>query len=98
MLQQRKPDDNLIATGEAHSIHERCEVAFGLVGLGWERHIRVDARNLRPTGVGGLCGDASKACEGFGWRARAQFRDLVRLMLAPYRADARVPWPRNTSS
>ena len=42
MLQQHEPDDYVIATGETHSVRELCEVAFGLVGLDWERYVRVD--------------------------------------------------------
>ena len=61
MLQQDDPDDYVIATGEMHSVRELCEVAFALVGLDWERHVRVDERYFRPTEVDQLCGDASKA-------------------------------------
>jgi len=48
MLQQDAPDDYVIATGETHSVRELCEVAFSLVGLDWERYVRVDAKYLRP--------------------------------------------------
>src|SRR6187200_1955428 len=51
MLQQDKPDDYVIATGEMHSVQELVEVAFGLVGLDWERHVRIDERYFRPTEV-----------------------------------------------
>ena len=81
MLQQPDPDDYVVATGETHSVRELCEVAFGLVGLDWERHVRLDARYLRPTEVDSLCGDASKAARELGWAARTRFRDLVRIML-----------------
>ena len=93
MLQQPEPDDYVIATGETHSVRELCEVAFGLVGLDWERYVRVDAKYLRPTEVDELCGDASKARERLGWQARTTFRDLVRLMLEHDLADSRMPWP-----
>jgi GDPmannose 4,6-dehydratase len=81
MLQQADPDDYVIATGEMHSVRELCEVAFGLVGLDWERYVRIDERYLRPTEVDELCGDASKALDRLGWAAQTRFRDLVRLML-----------------
>jgi GDPmannose 4,6-dehydratase len=73
-----------------HSVRELCEVAFGLVGLDWERHVRVDERYFRPTEVDELRGDPAKARERLGWAARTTFRDLVRLMLEHDLADAGV--------
>jgi GDPmannose 4,6-dehydratase len=81
MLQQPEPGDFVVATGETHSVRELCEVAFGLVGLDWERYVRVDARYLRPTEVDSLCGDPSKAARELGWTARTRFSELVRIML-----------------
>jgi GDPmannose 4,6-dehydratase len=84
MLQQPRPDDYVIATGEMHSVRELCEVAFGLVGLvglDWEQYVRIDERYLRPTEVDVLCGDASKAERVLGWRARVHFAELIRIML-----------------
>ena len=81
MLQQDTPDDYVIATGEMHSVRDLCEVAFGLVGLDWERYVRVDEQYFRPTEVDELCGNAAKAKDRLGWDARTKFRDLVALML-----------------
>ena len=81
MLQQPDPDDYVIATGETHSVRELCHTAFGLAGLDWERHVRIDPRYLRPTEVDELCGDATKAERVLGWRATTSFEGLVRLML-----------------
>jgi GDPmannose 4,6-dehydratase len=81
MLQQDTPDDYVVATGEMHSVRELVEAAFELVGLDWERHVRIDDRYYRPTEVDELQGDASKAERVFGWRATTAFNDLVRLML-----------------
>jgi GDPmannose 4,6-dehydratase len=81
MLQQPEPGDYVVATGEMHSVRELCEVAFGLVGLDAEKHVRIDERYFRPTEVDELCGDASKAERELGWRAQVRFRELVRLML-----------------
>jgi GDPmannose 4,6-dehydratase len=81
MLQQPEPDDYVVATGEMHSVRELCEAAFGLVGLDWEQHVRIDDRYFRPTEVEELCGDASKAERVLGWRPRTTFHGLVRLML-----------------
>jgi GDPmannose 4,6-dehydratase len=81
MLQQPEPGDYVVATGEMHTVRELCEVAFGLAGLDWEAHVRIDERYFRPTEVDELCGDASKAERELGWRAQTRFRELVRLML-----------------
>jgi GDPmannose 4,6-dehydratase len=81
MLQQDQPDDYVIATGEMHSVREFVDVAFGLVGLDWERHVRIDERYFRPTEVDELCGDASKAARVLDWRPTITFAGLVRLML-----------------
>ncbi len=82
MLQQSKPDDYVIATGEMHTVREFVEVAFSLVGLDWHDHVEIDARYFRPAEVDELCGDASKAAERLGWRPRTDFRGLARIMLA----------------
>ena len=87
MLQQPEPDDYVIATGEMHTVRELCVVAFGLVGLDWEKYVRVDPAYFRPTEVDELCGDASKAETRLGWRPETRFGELVRLMLE---ADLRV--------
>jgi GDPmannose 4,6-dehydratase len=81
MVQQAEPDDYVIATGEMHTVRELCEVAFGLAGLDWEGYVRVDPQYFRPTEVDALCGDASKAEQRLGWRARTRFHELVALML-----------------
>jgi GDPmannose 4,6-dehydratase len=90
MLQQPEPDDYVVATGETRSVAELCQTAFGLVGLDWERYVRIDERYLRPTEVDELCGDASKARELLGWTARTTFDDLVRLMLEHDLAEAGI--------
>ena len=82
MLQQPDPDDFVIATGEMHSVRELCETAFGLVGLDWQDHVKIDPRYLRPTEVDELCGDPSKAARVLGWRSQTTFGELVRIMLA----------------
>ena len=90
MLQQESPDDYVVATGEMHSVREFVEVAFGLAGLDWERHVRIDERYFRPTEVDELCGDASKAARVLGWRPTVTFHGLVRLMLEADLRDAGI--------
>jgi GDPmannose 4,6-dehydratase len=82
MLQEPAPDDYVVATGEMHTVRELCEVAFGLAGLDWAEHVRIDERYFRPTEVDELCGDASKAERVLGWKPETRFRELVRIMLA----------------
>jgi GDPmannose 4,6-dehydratase len=81
ILQQDKPEDFVIATGETHSVQEFCEEAFGHVGLDWHDHVEIDKRYLRPAEVDLLLGDASKAKRILGWEPRIRFKDLVRLMV-----------------
>ncbi len=88
MLQQPSPDDYVVATGEMHSVRELVETAFGLVGLDWQPHVKIDPRYLRPTEVDKLCGDASKAQRDLGWRPRTRFAELVRIMLSHDIRDA----------
>ncbi len=81
MLQASRPDDYVVATGQAHSVRELVEAAFGHLGLEWPRHVEVDPRYFRPSEVDHLCGDASKARRELGWEPRVQFADLVRMMV-----------------
>jgi GDPmannose 4,6-dehydratase len=80
-MQQETPDDYVIATGEAHSVRELVEEAFGHAGLDWKRHVEIDPRYNRPTEVDNLCGDASKAKSALGWRPHVGFQELVRMMV-----------------
>jgi GDPmannose 4,6-dehydratase len=88
MLQQDTPDDYVVATGEMHSVQELVEAAFGLVGLDWNQHVRIDERYFRPTEVDELCGDASKARRVLGWTPMVTFEGLVRIMLEADLRDA----------
>jgi len=82
MLQQDKPDDYVIATGQDHSIREFLTEAFRLVGVvNWKKYVGVDHRYKRPTDVELLVGDASKAKKKLGWQPKIMFRDLVYIML-----------------
>lgn len=81
ILQQDSPDDFVIATGEAHSVREFCEIAFGRVGLDYREHVTVDQRFMRPADVDVLLGDASKARETLGWEPKVGFRELVEMMV-----------------
>jgi GDPmannose 4,6-dehydratase len=81
MLQQETPDDLVIGTGQAHSVREFLEEAFGYAGLDWHDYVRIDPRYFRPTEVDYLLADASRAREKMGWWPRVCFRELVRVMV-----------------
>jgi GDPmannose 4,6-dehydratase len=80
MVQEDRADDFVIATGSTHTVREVCEVAFGTLGLDWERHVKVDERFLRPADVQALVGDASKARTRLDWRPAVSFGELIRKM------------------
>ena len=81
MLQQDKPDDYVVATGNAHSVQELVEVAFAHAGLDWQKHVGVDPRFLRPAEVDHLIGDPSKARKVLGWKPEVDFKGLVHMMV-----------------
>ncbi|MBN1976940.1 MAG: GDP-mannose 4,6-dehydratase [Anaerolineae bacterium] len=81
MLQQPRPDNYIIATGETHSIRELCEAAFGHVDLDWQEYVKQDQRFMRPAEVDLLVGDASKAGRVLGWEPHVTFQGLIRLMV-----------------
>jgi GDPmannose 4,6-dehydratase len=81
MLQQDVPGDYVIATGETHTVREFCEIAFGRVGLDYEKYVRVDPRFIRPAEVDLLLGDASKARTALGWEPTVSFRELAEMMV-----------------
>jgi GDPmannose 4,6-dehydratase len=81
MMQQERPDDFVIATGETHSVREMLEESFGYVDLDWKKYVEIDPRYYRPTEVDVLQGDASKAKRQLGWEPKVRFRELVRIMI-----------------
>jgi GDPmannose 4,6-dehydratase len=81
MLQQEKPDDYIVATGETHSIREFLDLAFGYADLDWKKHVEIDPRYYRPAEVDVLMGDYSKAKKKLGWAPKTKFPELVKLMV-----------------
>ena len=81
MLQQPKPDDYVIATGETHAVREFVELAFDHAGLDWRKHVAIDKNYFRPTEVDLLLGDSSKARKKLGWKPKVSFPELVRMMV-----------------
>ncbi|MFC1917412.1 GDP-mannose 4,6-dehydratase [Chloroflexota bacterium] len=81
ILQQGKPDDYVIATGESHSVGEFAELAFRLAGLDHRKYVQCNEQLLRPLDVGLLRGDYSKARKVLGWEPRIKFAQLVEIMV-----------------
>ena len=99
MLQQKEPDDYVIATNEAHSIKEFAEKAFDIAGLDWQEYVKVDKRFLRPLDVNFLQGDYSKAKKKLGWEPEVKFDELVKIMIKEdlsrwkrWQSGERFPW------
>ncbi len=81
ILQQPKPDDFVIATGETHAVREFLQEAFDYAKLDWKKYVAMDKRYLRPTEVDLLLGDSSKARRVLKWKPKVNFRQLVRMMV-----------------
>jgi GDPmannose 4,6-dehydratase len=81
MLQQDKPDDYVIGTGEAHTVREFVDLAFACADLDWRQYVEVDPRYFRPAEVDYLLADVSKARKALGWEPTVTFNQLVRLMV-----------------
>jgi len=81
MLQQDKPENLVIATGETHSVKEMVKLAFNVVGLNWKKYVKTDQKFFRPLDVDYLCGDPSKAKQKLGWKPKVKFEKLVEIMV-----------------
>ena len=82
MMQQPKPDDYVIGTGETHTVREFVELAFKEAGLGdWKKYVEIDKRYYRPAEVHSLIADASKAKKMLKWQPKTKFKDLVKIMV-----------------
>jgi GDPmannose 4,6-dehydratase len=81
ILQQPKPDDFVVATGEMHSVQELCETAFAHAGLDWRDHVVVDPEFVRPLETTLLCGNSAKAERMLGWKPSVRFKELIGIMV-----------------
>lgn len=81
MLQQEKPDDFVIATGETRTIKELLDTAFNCVGLNYEDYVVIDPRFVRPAEVELLLGDPTKAKQKLGWEVKVSFQQLIEMMV-----------------
>lgn len=81
MLQQEKPDDFVIGTGQIRTIRQLCEAAFSYVGLDWQQYVNVDPYLARPTETGPTVADITKAKRILGWESSTSFNELIALMV-----------------
>ena len=81
MLQQPEADDYVLGTGEAHTVREFAQAAFGHVNLDWEKYVRLDERLKRPAEVEHLIADSTKARTKLGWAPKVNFQQLVQMMV-----------------
>jgi GDPmannose 4,6-dehydratase len=82
MMQQKQPDDFVVATGETHTVREFCRLAFAEAGLDFEKYVRVDEKFMRPRDVVYLQGNPEKAKKVLGWNPQeTSFNDLVKMMV-----------------
>ena len=80
MLQQEKPEDFVIATGQTHSVREFLAEVFGHLNLDWQKYVETDPRYFRPAEVDLLLGDASKAKRALNWTPKITFKELAKMM------------------
>jgi len=81
MLQQKEPDDFVIATNERHSVRDLVEVAFSRLGLDWKKYVKLGKMFNRPLDVPELLGDYTKAKKAFGWKPKTKFKELITIMV-----------------
>jgi GDPmannose 4,6-dehydratase len=81
MLQQDKPDDFVVATGQVHTVEDLCRVAFEVVGLDYHDYVETDPQFIPPVETGPLCGDPSKAEKALGWKPKTDFNKLIEMMV-----------------
>lgn len=99
MLQQKEPDDYVVATGETHSVQEFCQEAFKAAGMDWQNYVKTDKKFMRPLDVNYLQGDCSKVNQKLGWKPKTKFSELVNIMVKEdiarweaWQKGERFPW------
>jgi len=81
MLQLPEPDDFVVATGQAHTVREMCDIAFAHGGLDYKNYVTVDSSLFRPCEVPDLRGNSMKARKILGWSPSVEFKDLITNMV-----------------
>ncbi len=82
MLQQKEPQDFVVATGQNHSVEELVTLAFEYAGIkDWKKYVKIDPQFKRPAEIFGLRGRADKARKVLGWKPKTTFKELVKMMI-----------------
>ena len=82
MLQQKKGNDYVIATGKQYTIKNLLDVAFECIGINdWKKYVTIDSRLKRPSELHSLCGNSQKAYKDFGWKSKTSFQELIKMMV-----------------
>jgi GDPmannose 4,6-dehydratase len=81
ILQNDTPDDFVVGTGKQHSVREFVEQAFSYVGLNSGKYLKTDQKYFRPTETEDLAADSRKLKNVIGWKPKAMFTDLVKIMV-----------------
>jgi GDPmannose 4,6-dehydratase len=81
ILQQKKPEDYILATDETHSVKEFAKIAFEVVELDWKKYVKTDKKLLRLVDVNSLKGDYRKAKKELQWKPKTKFKKLVEIMV-----------------
>jgi len=99
ILQHKKPDDFVLATGESHSVREFVDEAFSLLDLDWKKYVKSDKKHYRILEVKTLNGDSTKAKRILKWKAKTKFKELVKKMVTEdlnrwegWQKGERFPW------
>lgn len=77
MLQQKNPDDYIIATGKLHSVRNICQIAFSHLDLDYKSFVTIDQSFLRKTEAKALTGSPTKAKQKLKWQPRTRFKDMI---------------------
>jgi GDPmannose 4,6-dehydratase len=81
MLQQKDPDDYVVATGRTTTVRDMCKIAFTHVGLDYEKYVKIDPKFYRPADVDVLLGNPAKAKEKLNWEAQTTLEELITMMV-----------------
>ena len=81
VMQQEKPDNFVICTGESHKVSDFVKEAFDIVGLNWKKYVKTDKKFFRPLELNYLRGDAKKAAKQLKWKPKTTFKKLVKMMV-----------------
>lgn len=81
IVQQDRPDDYVVATGETRSVREMCDYVFGRLNLNYQDYVVQNKKYLRPEELPYLRGDSTKIRTQLGWQPEYTFEALMDEMI-----------------